>query len=194
MRFIGVILLTLVLLTAMQCSSGVDTSGQFAMALKGHKLNLKLTTPIAKAEEVNQEEDYFQGFLMFSIEGLNRDWTKGFKMIFEGDQVQTGTVMQTSAASSEGAPVVYFHPALGHKPSEGLTIVYSSNYKEGYLKVRFDEFEPQVGGKIKGEIIEAVLWGYHEKFGSDVPLDAGKNNKVEIYNFPFDTTFMPPQF
>ena len=60
--------------------------------------------------------------------------------------------------------------------------------KEG--KIRFDEFDPAIGGVAKGELIEATLYGFYNSPRDNQGPQPVRWKKVELYNFPFEVSFV----
>lgn len=129
--------------------------------------------------------------IMFPIasETLNPFKAMGFELAFEPKTVTIGQVIKSLANDQNSFFRVSYFPVVGHRVNEGILLEYSSRYKTGSLKVRFDVLEPEIGGRVKGTILEATLYGYYQKDEDMTILEPKRPKKLEIYNFKFDTTF-----
>lgn len=178
------------------CSpSRVDKTEAFAMAMNGHPFKIKLGTPKGLIQEV--EAGYSDSHLFsvsFPASALNRFGERGFRLHFDVTKLVMGRVIETKGTDPNYWLRVSFFPILGHRVNEGLMLEYSSRYKEGYMKVRFDIVEPEFGGRIKGVILEAVLYAYYLREDSREPIETNSPRKLEIFNFLFDTTFERQMF
>ncbi|MCP4147571.1 MAG: hypothetical protein GY757_07455 [bacterium] len=61
------------------------------------------------------------------------------------------------------------------------TMTYIAGESYGDIDFRFDQLDPQDGGRIKGKILEAVLYPQ----GTTTPIP---DQQIKLYNIPFDAT------
>ncbi len=177
------------------CGGGVDTSADFAMIHNGNPYNIALTDTAGYIREmdVGYSETY-QFTVMFPAKALNRMGAKGFELRFEPNEITLGQVIRINALKKNHHFQLEFFPLVGHNLNEGLMLAYSSAYLDGSLEVRFDVLEPKRGGRVKGEIIHAVLNGFFESQDSMDTIKPKTPQKLEIFNFPFDTQFKQSRF
>jgi hypothetical protein len=177
------------------CSTSVDTNSDFAMVLNGRGYKVKLNPAIARVRvsDVGYSESYHFS-VMFPAKSMNRFKVRGFELTFEPRTVEMGKTMISRAGDKNYSLAVSYYPLVGHKVNEGIMLEYSSRYKTGDIKVRFDILEPRLGGRVKGTILSAVLFGYYQSQDAMEPMDPEDPKKLEIYNFPFDATFESSMF
>ncbi len=179
------------------CARSVDTGEDFAMALNGRPYKVKLAPPVARMQE--NDVGYSSSFdytIMFPIAGetLNPLKVRGFELAFDPKTVTGGEVMEALAGDQNSPFRLSYLPLVGHRFNEGILLEYSSRYKTGSLKVRFDILEPEINGRVKGTILEATLYGFYQRAEDMTTLEPKRPKKLEIYNFKFDTTFSEFRF
>lgn len=172
------------------------------MVLNGKEYKVNLAPAIGRIQEYESGFSRSNSFtVFFPTKNLNRLKTSGFELTFN-PQIVTPNEIITSKANAndtnyENPPSITYIPIFGHKFSEEQMLVYSSRSGNGSIKVRFDVLEPEIGGKVKGVILEAVLYGFYDSNRVPIPQEPNKPNKpqkLEIYNFTFDTTFEDRMF
>lgn len=165
------------------------------MVLNGREYKVALGPPVGRIQENEAGYSYSNSFtVVFPTKNLNRFKIMGFELAFDPQTITPGQVITSSANDRDYSLHVSYFPIIGHKLNEGKMLVYSSRSNNGNIKVRFDVLEPEIGGKVKGVILEAVLYGFYDSQDTITPNEPDKPQKLEIYNFAFDTTFERSMF
>ena len=60
--------------------------------------------------------------------------------------------------------------------------------------IRFDELEARAGGKVSGELVSAVLFGYYENMDMEQVPDITGEKKLELFHWSFEAIFELSQF
>ena len=177
------------------CPGTVETGKDFAMRLNGREYKVTLETAKGKIQEIESGfSNSYRYTVIFPIKAFSRFGMNGFELAFGPNAINVGEIIESSAGDSNYSFRVTYYPLVGHKVNEGIMLEYSSREKTGSLKVRFDMLEPQINGRVKGKILEAVLYGYYQGADSMETLEPKSPKKLEIYNFVFDTTFERAMF
>lgn len=179
----GILLMT-------HCSSGVDRSADFAMIHNGNPYRVRLAPPIARV--VESDAGYTgtpRFYVMFPVRANNPVKARGFQLYIDPEQVVPGKRLSDSLLAENSRFRIEYYPVWGHKIDEGILLAYTTGIDGGSFTVRFDIFEPRPGGRVTGEIQEAVLLGYYEKQDDPEIIPLEEPRKLEIYHFKFDTTF-----
>jgi hypothetical protein len=172
------------------CGGNVDTTKDFAMLENGREYRVLLDRPVAGILE--QESGYSTSYrftVTFPLQKYNPMKARGFELTFDPAKVEIGKVIESRAGDSIDKPRIHYYPAMGHKLNEGILLAYSSGMETGSLRVRFDILEPSIGGRVKGTVLNAVLYGYYEAADTAEITKPDPPKKLEIYNFPFDAVF-----
>lgn len=135
---------------------------------------------------MNQENQFS---VIFPLKHMNQMQNKGFELVINPLQATLGDVMHFHTNDNHHGWEFTYQPNFGHHPSEQMKLIYSSHMGTGFIKVRFDQLEAKINGRIKGIILEAVLFGYYEKETNTSIIKPKIPQKLELFNFPFDTTF-----
>ncbi|MCK4766321.1 MAG: hypothetical protein KAW12_29265 [Candidatus Aminicenantes bacterium] len=187
--------LTGALLLLPACAGKVDTTKDFAMTLNGQKYVVKLDAPAARIQELEAGYSNEQSLsVTFPIKTANPMKVMGFRLAFKERQIVVDEEIESHAGDDRHFLHMQYFPLLGHKVNEGTILTYSSRRKTGSLRVRFDELEAQAGGRVKGIILYAALYAYYQKQDSPDPIEPKEEKKLEIYNFPFEATFVESTF
>ena len=172
------------------CGGGVDTTRDFAMMENGREYRVLLDKPVGSIREqdvgFSTSNDYK---IIFPLKKFNPMKARGFELTVDPEDVEIGEVMMSRAGDDNHKLRMNYYPSMGHKLSEGILLAYSSGMESGSLNVRFDVLEPRIGGRVKGTILNAVLYGYYEPVDTAEITKPDPPKKLEIYNFPFDTVF-----
>jgi len=191
---LNIIAVVFVLLLQPNCGA-VDTSKDFAMTLNGREYNVKMGAALAFISEmdVGFSADYIF-YIMFPLKVFNPLKARGFKFAFSPNKTVVGEKIESSAGDEQYYLRMFYYPAVGHKMNQGLMLTYSSGYKQGRVRARFDILEPHIGGRVKGVVFYAALYGYYEDSAGPDIVEPGKENILELYNFTFDTVFSRSMF
>jgi hypothetical protein len=73
-------------------------------------------------------------------------------------------------------------------------LTFASGRPDGGGTIRFDQLEPALGGRAKGKLLEATLYGFFEDANSAQVTSTGEPRKLKLRNFPFDVTLDQPRF
>lgn len=177
------------------CSGTVDTTRDFAMVLNGREYKVALVPAKGFIREMDSGfTNSFAYTIMFPAKKFNRFDARGFELTFDPDVITVGEVIESTAGDSNYSFGVTYYPLVGHKMNEGILLEYSSRVETGDVKVRFDILEPTLGGRVKGTILKATLFGYFQEHDSMERSKPDDPKKLEIYNFVFDTTFERSMF
>ena len=188
-------LLTLLVLVFFGCDASVDNIQDFAMQINSKKYQVSLNPPAAKMVEVEGGFSYeYRYSILFPIKNFNRMQARGFEFVFKPKKITAGNIFETFAGDDHYDVSIEYHPTIGHRHTQRQVLIYSSREKDGYLKVRFDEIDPRIGGKVKGLILEAVLYGFYEDIDTIKRIELKKEKKLEIYNFKFNAVFRRHSF
>jgi len=191
---IGLVLLVLLI----DCSRKVDITKDFAMVLNGNEYKVNLDPPVGQIQEIESGFSISNAYtVVFPTRSLNRLKLQGFELAFDAQTITPGQVITSRANDRDYSLHVSYYPILGHKFNEQKMLIYSSRSANGSIKVRFDVLEPGIGGRVKGVILEAVLYGFYDsdsEISPREPRESEKPQKLEIYNFVFDTTFESSMF
>ncbi|HLP62474.1 MAG TPA: hypothetical protein VK186_26785 [Candidatus Deferrimicrobium sp.] len=172
------------------CPGKVDITRDFAMVLNGNEYKVNLGPAVGKMQENESGFSVSNAYkVVFPTKGMNRFETSGFELSFDPQKITPGDVITSTANDENYSLHLYYFPILGIKFNEEKRLVYSSRSDNGSLKVRFDVLEPEIGGRVKGVILEAVLYSFYDSNREETPQKPEKSQKLEIYNFVFDTTF-----
>ena len=177
------------LMITASCGRQVDMNADFAMALNGRPLKVKLADTIAKVREV---EAGFGGYaeyrIVFPLKSFNPIKVRGFQLHFDPQKIYLGEEITATANDNDYSLRMNYHPTIGHRANEGKILTFSSRHRQGFVTVRFDHLDPRIDGRVSGEIIEAILYAYYE---TQDPLEFSEPTtpkKLHIAHFPFDTT------
>lgn len=172
------------------CPGKVDITKDFAMVLNGNEYRVKLGPAAGKMQENESGFSISKSFtVVFPTKSMNRFETSRFELAFDPQTITTGEVITSTANDENSSLRLYYFPILGLKFNEEKMLVYSSRSDDGSMKIRFDVLEPEIGGKVKGVILEAVLYGFYDSNRETSTKEPDTPQKLEIYNFTFDTTF-----
>ncbi|MCU0289169.1 MAG: hypothetical protein MUF15_22590 [Acidobacteria bacterium] len=172
------------------CSGTIDITKDFAMVLNGNEYRISLARPVGRVQEIESGFSVTNNFsIMFPTKSMNRFQIMGFEFFFEPQAITPGEVITSTANDENYALRLIYTPPLGIRVNEEAMLVYSSRSENGSIKARFDILEPELGGRVKGVILEAVLYGFYDSNRDISTKKPATVQKLEIYNFVFDTKF-----
>ena len=172
------------------CSSGPDPDKQFGMYLNGKQRKVKLGEPVGYIQELDAGYSYsYRYSIVFPRKFYVRDPMPRPGIIIEFDpaDIESGQEIPFGTGGEHIIRVEY-HPVGGHKMNQAILLTYSSRHSAGGGKIRFDVLEPQLGGRVKGTIIQSTLYGYYEDMETMEITEPPKSRKLELYNWSFDVT------
>jgi hypothetical protein len=181
-------LLPIALLVATACQSRPDPTQPFAAALNGEKYNTRFGPAEGRAVSFESGFNELYAFgLFFPVEGLLATDSQGLSIQFDPLLVTPGSEIAFGPATTSGVSVTFF-PASGHRVAEGALLTFAASGADAGGTIRFDTLEPAIGGRVQGELLQATLYGFYEN------MDGGAQEpeeplKLELWRFPFDTTF-----
>ncbi len=189
-------LVVILLVFGCSCSQEVDMGAEFAMAVNGMPLKVKLGDTIAKIREIESGFGAQAEFkVLFPLKSFNPIKVRGFELQFEPGKITLGEEIIASAGDEDYSLRMNYFPTLGHRLNEGKMLTFSSRHRQGFVKVRFDRLDPRIDGRLSGEIVEAVLYAYYE---ANDPMEEfsepSSPKKLHIAHFPFDTAFIYSPF
>ena len=172
------------------CSSGPDPSKEFGIYLNGKLLKPTIGEPIGYVQELESGYTYnYRYSIVFPRKFYTRDPVPRPGIIIEFDpaDIESGQEIPFGTGGTNAVRVEY-HPVGGHKLNEAVMLAYSSRHSAGGGKIRFDVLEPQLGGRVKGTIIQSTLYGYYEAMETMEITEPPKPRKLELFNWSFDVT------
>jgi len=177
-----------VLLLTAGCSTKPDPSKEFGMYFNGEENTSALDNPIGLIQE--HEAGFSYSYSYSIIFPLKKAFSgpvprPGVYIEFTPERINLGEETPFEAGS-ESAAFVEYHPVTGHKVQEATLLVYSTRHGDGGGKIRLDVFEPRLGGRIKGTIIQATLNGYYEDMEKMEITELEQPRKLELFNWSFD--------
>jgi hypothetical protein len=116
--------------------------------------------------------------------GRNQRPLPGLEIMFDLDSFAKSNQV-TFSGGSDGLNVD-FRPSYRPMGRNGLLVGYSSQNLKSIVTLRLDEVNHRNGGKLKGKIIYAMLWGYFYNCETGKLTDPPKPFKLEIWNWPFE--------
>jgi hypothetical protein len=85
-----------------------------------------------------------------------------------------------------------YYPTWGQKTNEGIPLAFHPR-REGWGRIRSDELDPRLGGRVRGVLLEAVLYGQYEDMDG-LPIESDEPLALHHWNFPFDAVFSKPSW
>jgi hypothetical protein len=171
------------------CSPKLDTTREFAMALNGAPYSSRMKPPIGCAQEIEAGfSTQYRYTILFPCRLPSPIPRPGLEIAFEPDKVVLGEEMAFGAGDVESGIGVEYCPVMGHKSNQGILLTFSSHRSDGGGTIRFDALEPEIGGRVKGTILHATLYGYYEDAHTAEITEPKAPRKLELWNFPFEVT------
>jgi hypothetical protein len=172
---------------------GRDGSG--GMADTGFRMNGKeYSTSLREPKAFLQEDE--AGFNTLVRLHLNYDLAvpgarpeTGLEISVNPEEVQVGEEMLFGSEGSADVTLSYYPNQLRYA-SRGVIMEFAPGEGDGGCLL-FSEFDPQPGGRIRGELVRATLQGQALSIdsGEPVTLDGESENRVlKIAHLPFDAT------
>lgn len=180
----------LIALLATACSRGPDPEKEFGIYLNGKSRNAGVADPVGRIQELEAGYSYsYRYSVVFplkisAVRGLPRP---GILVEFDPGRIEPGG--EISFGSGMESPVrVEYHPTGGHKMNRAVMLAYSSDHGPGGGKIRFEVLETGLGGRVRGSVIQATLYGYYENMETMEVSEPPKPMKLELFNWPFEVT------
>ncbi|MFN8671757.1 MAG: hypothetical protein U0457_06675 [Candidatus Sericytochromatia bacterium] len=168
-----------------------------------------LDNPIAEIQDLSSGSTLtLQGGLnkysiFFPLKVMNNKVNRNTGLVINFDYKKIEIKKSISLSKGNSVSLDYF-PLKGNyianqRPEDMKFLTYSSNYKNGSGNIEFDEFNPTIGGKVKGKITDAILYGFYTKFQERVSANGKLDNPIEdpnpeillkIKKLEFDATFV----
>ena len=169
------------------CGSG---DGEFSIRQKGTAYPVELAPARGRIREYRAGFSTDYGFsVIFPLARFNPTGQRGFVLFFGPTEIRPGMEYALEGDDPPHPLGLEYHPAGGHRVTEGKILAYSTRRAGGSLQVRFDRLEPRIGGRVKGVISRAVLVGYYEGYDTAEREEPCRKMTLTIANFPFDTVF-----
>lgn len=172
-RFVIAVVLFAATLTIAACPKP-DTSNDFAILLDGRTHDIALGPAVGEIAEGEA--------------GVAR--TASYSILFPAGRPALGggvrVVVQRPVKAGEE---ITFGAKQGTSPvrvryvSPSGLAEYSTGLLDGSGVIRFDGIDLRPGGRVSGRLVRAVL------FGGGPAATPERASRMELYNFPFDTTF-----
>ena len=182
------------LLPLVACSAKVDPEQPFAIALNGKRYQATFEPARAHVRlfEVGMGE-LERYAIFFPQKGLAAGEGNGLEIVVEPDSGVAGQEITFGPGTDAGIYISYF-PLSGHKMSEGILLNFTpGGHSDAGGVIRFDTFEPAIGGRVQGEVLHATLYGSYEDIDG-VVSEPAEPMKMELWHFPFDTTLQESPF
>jgi hypothetical protein len=178
--------MTLVSMLCSGCTPKLDPNRPFAMTMDGADYSSRLADPIAYVQE------FEAGFstssrctVLFPLRLRTSVPKPGLEIGIDPQRVRLGEDMTFDAADEDEGVSVEYVPMSGHQFSRGVLLVFSSGRRGGSCTLRLDQMDLSPGGRVKGKLIRATLYGFHDgESAAGTELDQPR--KLELANFPFD--------
>ncbi len=169
------------------CASPPDPSQPRAMSLNGKRYPNNLTNPGGYLSEVEAgfSLQYSVSIIFFRKE-IGWEGRSGLEIVINDSAPALNQDLHFGAQYPDSRIYVTYTPAKGHKFSEGLLLGYSALAPDGGGVIRFQTFDPQLGGQIKGSLTTATLYGHYESAESMEFIELPEPQKLELWNFEFD--------
>ncbi len=172
------------------CSSGPDPDKEFGMYLNGKQLRVKRGEPVGYIQELEAGYSYsYRYSVVFPRKFYARDPVPrpGIIIQFDPAEIESGQKIPFGTGGTNAVWVEYY-PVGGHKMNQAILLAYSSRHSAGGGKICFDVLEPQLGGRVKGTIIQSTLYGYYKDMETMEITEPPKSRKLELFNWSFDVT------
>ncbi|MFC1537213.1 hypothetical protein ACFL4P_00125 [Gemmatimonadota bacterium] len=181
---------SILMLLLISCSGGPDPSREFGMYLNGRERKTGLGDPVGLIQELDAGYSYSNFYSVvfpLKILGMSGVPRPGILIKFDPAATEPGREI-TFGSEAENSIRVEYHPVSGHKINQAVMLAYSSGHGEGGGTIRFDMLETGPGGRVKGTVVQAVLYGYYENMQTMEFSEPSKPMKLELFNWSFDVT------
>lgn len=165
------------------------------MAMNGSRYESRLRQPIGYLQEIEA------GFsaecrcsVLFPVRIPGAVPRPGLEIAFDPRKITPGEEVAFGSGDDESGVSVDYCPLNGHKMSQGIMLGYSSGHAGGRGRIRFDALEPEIGGRIRGTLLHATLYGSYESAESARVTEPKTPRKLELWNFPFDVQLAQSPF
>jgi hypothetical protein len=174
----------------MSCSGGPDPTREFGIYLNGRERNSGLGDPVGLIQEFEAGYSYSNlCSVVFPLKILSMSGVPRPGILIEFDPAATEPGREiTFGNGAENSIRMEYHPVSGHKINQAVMLAYSSGHGEGGGKIRFEMLETGPGGRVKGTVVQAVLYGYYENMETMELTEPSKPMKLELFNWSFDVT------
>ena len=160
------------------------------MYLNGRERKTGLGDPVGLIQEIEAGYSYSNHYSIvfpLKIAALRGMPRPGILIEFDPAALEPGHEINFGDGADDNVRMEY-HPASGHRVNQGVMLAYSSAHSDGGGTIRFDILETEAGGRVKGTVIQAALYGYYENMETMEATEPSKPMKLELYNWSFDVT------
>jgi hypothetical protein len=112
----------------------------------------------------------------------------GLEIGYDPSKITLGQDISFGAGKPDIGIYVTYYPAFNPKMNEGLILMYSLHGEDSGGTIHFDRLDTQVGGQVKGALLQATLYGYYESIETGDLVEPSEPMKLELWNFAFDVT------
>jgi hypothetical protein len=172
------------------CADKPDPSRPFEMAMNGSRYEPRLHPAIGYVQEIEA------GFstecrcrVLFPLPIPGAIPRPGLEVGFDPSRIAIGEEIAFGAGDNESGVTLEYTPLRGHKMSQGILLSYSSHHAGARGRIRFDVVEPEIGGRVRGAVLHATLYGSYENAHTAEVTETKTPRKLELWNFPFDVQF-----
>jgi hypothetical protein len=170
------------------CTGTEDSTQTFHMRLGQDPCLPGVGDAIALIEELEAGFSVaHQCSIVFPQKLLPQQPRPGIEIQFDPAGIEVGSELEFGAGRTGGDVQLAYYPNWGQKYDQGLTLVFCPS-EAGWGRIRLDELDPQLGGRVRGVLLEAVLYGHYEDMDG-LPVELEEPLELHLWNFPFDTTF-----
>jgi hypothetical protein len=162
------------------------------MQLNGEEYPTRLKEPLGYLQE--REAGFsteYRCIVLFPLRGPFAVPKPGLEITLDPRKIGPDEVIDFTA--DDDAVQIDYCPFFQYRVQKGEILVYSSQRGRGEGTIRFDSVDPTLGGRVKGKLVRATLYGYYDS--QDGPRrDDTTPRKLELQDFPFDVQLAPSPY
>jgi hypothetical protein len=177
------------------CHSKPDPNREFAMTMNGEEYPSHLGSPFGSLQEIEAGfSTQLRCHIIFPLRLPGTRRPPGVEIEVDPQRIRLGEEIVFGQGASDSGVDVSYSPMHGHRMSEGVMLTFACRQPDGGGTIRFDQLEATLGGRAKGKLIEATLYGYFEDANTAQASEPSEPRKLRLRNFPFDVTLEQSPF
>lgn len=162
------------------------------MTLDGHPYPVPLQAPVGRIVVMEAGIREFTEFgVIFPLAAPGGHLRPGIELVLPAGGISLGEAIAFAPGDGSGIRLSFAPPLSGTvgQGGSGAPIALEYRLAKGGGVVRIDRFEPQEGGMVAGEILQAELegWRFNLSTGEEVP--GGEARHLVLQGIPFTARF-----